>query len=372
MIAKVQSVLTIRCLGYLAAAALAIVSATANARFGWTWGTSAFDKYVYSLTSVAIDLLKICLPLLAMPLWTNRHRAAAACAAVLWLACMTWSTSAAIGFAASTRGETVQQRIAETKTRTGWEAVVERAERQFANLDRFRPAEVVRAQLSGVVVPLNVWQRSKGCTEVTVEETRHACTQVVKLRRELSTAEAAEKLESTLVAGRAQLATVPVAGADADPQTTALARVSGLDEASIRAGITILLAFVLEAGSAVGFAIVAAANKANPAPSAPMHPSPQKPAATRRVHSAPSRTSDDLRRWALSRLDIDPGASVPARRAHKDYCNWARSQGIEPTTETFFGRQFTNEIASLGGHKRRTRRGTVYSGVSLAAVAGTP
>jgi hypothetical protein len=55
-------------------------------------------------------------------------------------------------------------------------------------------------------------------------------------------------------------------------------------------------------------------------------------------------------------LDIDPASSMPARRAYESFCNWARDQGIEPPTETYFGRQFTKEIALLGGRKRRTRK----------------
>jgi len=43
-----------------------------------------------------------------------------------------------------------------------------------------------------------------------VEESRLACALVVVLRKELAAAEAAERLEAQLVAGRTQLATVPV------------------------------------------------------------------------------------------------------------------------------------------------------------------
>src|SRR6516162_1547074 len=74
-----------------------------------------------------------------MPLCANRHRALAVCAITMWIGCITWSANAAIGFAASTRGETVAQRIADAKARTGWEATVERAERQIADLARHRP-----------------------------------------------------------------------------------------------------------------------------------------------------------------------------------------------------------------------------------------
>jgi hypothetical protein len=56
-----------------------------------------------------------------------------------------------------------------------------------------------------------------------------ACGPVLGLRKELAAAEAADRLETQLVAGRAQLATVPVAGIIADPQASALARLTGAD-----------------------------------------------------------------------------------------------------------------------------------------------
>src|SRR5262245_25457192 len=152
--------------GYLAAGVLTMVSVITNAGFGWTLGTSSFDRAAYVATSVAIDLFKVTLPLLAMQLGVNRHRALAVCAIAMWIGCTTWAANAALGFVASTRGETVAQRIADAKARTGWEATVERAERQIADLARHGPTAVVRAELNAAVVVGSVWQRSKQCFDI--------------------------------------------------------------------------------------------------------------------------------------------------------------------------------------------------------------
>src|SRR5262245_28732691 len=359
--------------GYSAAGALTIVSVITNARFGWTLGANTVDRTAYAATSVAIDVLKVGLPLLAMPLWANRRRALAVCAIAMWICCTTWSAIAALGFAASTRGETVAQRIADAKARTGWEATVERAERQIADLALHRPSAVVRAELNAAVVAGSVWQRSKRCTDITLDGSRAACAEVLRLRQELATAEEVERLENKVVAGRAQLATVSVAGADADPQATVLASLIGFDQTHIRAGIAFLMALILEAGSALGFAIVATATKGFPQPQHQTiyrHANPAQPTTQTQQGSAPS--DNDIRRWALSGLDIDPVSSVPARRAYEGFCNGARGQGIEPPTETYFGRQLTKEIALLGGRKRRTRNATVYSGIGLKKPRSTP
>jgi hypothetical protein len=152
--------LMLKFVGYSAAGALTMVSVTANARFGWTLGASPLDKAAYVATSVAIDAFKVGLPLLAMPLWVNRHRTLAVCAITLWVGCTTWSANAALGFLASTRGEVVAQRIADAKARTGWETTVERAEQEVARLAHHRPAAVVRADLNAAAVVGSVWQRS--------------------------------------------------------------------------------------------------------------------------------------------------------------------------------------------------------------------
>jgi hypothetical protein len=198
-----QSSTMLKFVGYLAAGALTMVSVATNARFGFTLAASPLDRVAYVTTSVAIDLLKVGLPLLAIPLWANRHRALAVCAIAIWIGCTAWSANAAIGFVASTRGESVAQRIADAKARTGWEATVERAERQIADLAGHRPSAVVRAELDAVVVVGSVWQRSKQCTNVTLDESRAACAEVLRLRQELATADAAERLENKVVAGRA-------------------------------------------------------------------------------------------------------------------------------------------------------------------------
>jgi hypothetical protein len=359
--------------GYLAAGALTMVSVATDARFGWTLGASPLDRAAYVATSVAIDAFKVGLPLLAMPLWVNRHRTLAVCAITLWVGCTTWSANAALGFLASTRGEVVAQRIADAKARTGWETTVERAEQEMARLAHYRPAAVVRADLNAAAVVGSVWQRSKHCADITVDESRAACAEVLRLRQELATAEAADGLESKVVAGRAQLATVSVTSAEADPQAAALASLIGADQTHIRAGIALLLAFILEAGSALGFAIVASATKGFLPPATPDHLSPRKPSTT--CHSDPTRSraaDSHVRRWALSGLDIDSASSVPARRVYESFCDWARDQGIDPPTETYFGRQFAKEITHLGGRKRRTRNATVYSGIALIRIGGKP
>jgi hypothetical protein len=414
----------LRMSGYAAAAAFCAVSVGANLQYGLSLGRNPIDKATYAVASVAADIFKMAAPLLALSLWSKRFHILAIAGLVLWLGCVAWSMASAVGFVLSSRGDAIAERAAEAATRHGWEAKVERAENQLATLGKHRPPDVIKAELASAAVPLHIWRRSRQCLDLTLEESRLACAPVLGLRKELAAAEAAERLEAQLVAGRTQLATASVAGSVADPQASALARLTGADEGTIRTGIALLLAGLIEVGPALGFTLVSVATARNPPPpSVPEHapgsvntarphanaqhaivahanerlvqagqevqtagnitahrpsrprwhippPSPNHApgsvacrAATRQ-HPTPTRLLED---WIQARLKVDATSQIPAREAYADFCHWARAMDIEPCTETRFGRDFSARIVELGGIKVKRRDRAYYYGVSLAA-----
>jgi hypothetical protein len=284
-----------------------------------------------------------------------------------------------MGFALSSRGEAIAERASEAATRHSWEATVSRTETQLATLGTHRPSDVIRAELAASPVPSHIWRRTRHCLDLSLEESRLACAPVQGLRKELAAAEAAEQLEAQLVARRAQLTAIPVAGSFADPQATGLARLTGLDETTVRTGVALLLATVIEAGSALGFTLVALATGRNPPPPAakraPRNPPPPAP---RRVAGMPKATSRDgntqhrapagsLERWVAARLRVEAAGSIPAREAYDDFRRWARAEGIEPCTETRFAREFSVRITKLGGAKVKRRDRAYYIGAALVA-----
>jgi hypothetical protein len=412
--------------GYAAAAAFCAVSVSANLQYGLSLGKNPTDTVTFAAASVAADVFKVAAPLLALSLWSKRFHVLAMAGLTLWLGCVGWSMASAVGFVLSSRGEVIAERASEAATRHGWEAKVERAETQLATLGRHRPVGVIRAELDAAAVPLHIWRRSRLCLDLTLDESRKACTPVLGLRKELAAAEAAERLEGQLVAGRTQLATVSVAGSVADPQANALARIIRADEGTIRTGLALLLAGLIEVGSALGFTLVSVATAYNPQPSStPRHVPLSSDAARRQTYSrrwaapttherrvqtrpeevvaasnreggscvecrlagsremppqtaprsAPgsqvqSRTERQvsssavtLDRWVQTRLNVDPAGNIPAREAYADFCRWARASGIELCTETRFGRDFSARIIHLGGVKVKRRDRAYYHGV---------
>lgn len=372
-----QRILT--AIGYAAAAGFCAVSVYANLRYGLSLGKDPVDKATYAVASVAADTLKVAAPLLALKLWGRGCRGLATLSVALWLGCISWSLSSAIGFALSSRGEAVADRTAVATTRHGWEAKVERAESQLATLGKHRPADVIKAELASVVVPTSIWRRSRQCQDLSWDEARVACMTVVSLRNELATAEAAERLEAQLLASQSQLAIAPVVSMLSDPQANALARLIGMDEATIRTAIAILLAGLIEVSSALGFTVVSMAARHNPAQSrqpskAPTYnPQPNPPVSRgeslRRPLYLPETQrqsrSEAFKRWVQLRLTVNPAGSIPAREAYVDFCRWAREAGLEPCTETRFGLHLSAKVIELGGAKAKRRDRTYYVGVSL-------
>ena len=247
----------LKMVGYAAAAAFCAVSLCANLRYGLSLGRTPIDKATYAVVSVAADIFKIAAPLLALILWGKRFHILATMGFVLWLGCVSWSMASAAGFVLSSRGEVIADRMADAATRHGWEAKVERAETQLATLGKHRPVDVIKAELASVVVAPHIWRRSRQCADLALEQSRSACAPLLHLHKELAAAEASERLETQLVTGRAQLATAPAAGSVADPQASALARLMGTDEATIRTCVALLLAGLIEVGSALGFTLAA-------------------------------------------------------------------------------------------------------------------
>ena len=191
--------------GYFGAAVLSVVSLIANLRYGLSLARHPLDQATYAGASVAIDLLKALLPVVALRLWGSRHRLVAIASAILWLGCLSWSLSNAIGFSLATRAEVNAERGTEKVAYAGWVTTVDRAERQLSALGNARPAAVVKADLAAANVSASVWARTKECTAITLPESYAACAAVVSLRRELAVAEVAERLEQSLAAGHAEL-----------------------------------------------------------------------------------------------------------------------------------------------------------------------
>ena len=218
-----------------------------------------------------------------------------------------------------------------------------------------------------------------------------------------------------------------MAGSVADPQASALARLTGAEEGTIRSGIALLLTGLIEVGSALGFLAGLHGDCTQPAPlrrlvmwrvhparrirsttafdrargrrasagsqtrhkatgsrghgscascplagprNGPPRPAPGSvPGLQVRSHTKLQLSSraNPIDRSIQTRLSMDHAGNIPARDAYADFCRWARAMDIEPGSETRFGRDFSARIIGLGGVKVKRRDRAYYHGVALAA-----
>jgi transcriptional regulator with XRE-family HTH domain len=280
-----SSNITLKMACYGAATALCAVTVMANLNFGLSLGSTAEERIVYAIASVAADIVKITAVIVVIRLWQKPHRMLACVGAILGLICLAWSLASAAGFALSTREHTAAVHAAASKVIDGWTATIRRAGEQLALVERARAPSVVEAELAAQLVPTAIWKRTRECVELTLPESHNACARVLALRQELAAAQSAQALETRIDEARRELATQPVVGQSADPQVTGLAAMLGTEQATLRRGLALLLAVLVEVGSAFGFALAHAAT-ANPPPPSRSHP-PHRTNSPSRIVKAP-------------------------------------------------------------------------------------
>ena len=210
--------------GFLAAGLFVLVSLAANLKFGLSLAATPLDRIIYGALSLAADLMKVALPLVAVLLWRKQHRILAAVAALFCAGVICYSLAAAIGFAASTRGEAITTNKLAIDNRSGWEARIERTARQLDQLGVPRPAGVIQAEIDALLRTPG----ADGCTVINGPVTNEVCPKVDKLRKELAASQRAAELDASLVADRQRLEAVPVAASVADPQSATLSRLTAL------------------------------------------------------------------------------------------------------------------------------------------------
>ena len=384
--------LKIACYG--AAGALCTVTVAANLSFGMTLGSTPEEQIIYAIASVAADIVKCASVILVIRLWQKRQHVLACVGTLFGILCLAWSLASAAGFALATREHTAAMHAATSNVVQGWTTTIRRAGKQLTLVGESRPEAVIRAELAGQMIPSAVWKRTRECVELTLPESQQACAPVLKLRQELSAAQSAQALEERIADARRELATKPVVGQSADPQVAGLAAMLGTGEPTLRRGLALLLAVVVEAGSAFGFAIAGAAT-ANPPPRSHTHATPYIRATTRTStadtalrNSTPSAvvsfaeqaarrkrgrrpaTQPDLSlsRWADQCVRSDHSGCIGARNTYQLYCRWAERAGVPAVSQTMFGRFLTSRVTVLGGSKAQQRKGTFYLGIRIVQV----
>jgi hypothetical protein len=210
--------------------------------------------------------------------------------------------------------------------------------------------------------------------------TGEICPKVDQLRRELAASQETSRLEADLVADRRVLSEIPKVPSVADPQSSTLSAITGIDEDAVRCAIAVLIAFLVEIGSALGFTLlVLASGGAKPKPqtilSRPEKASSpsSKPQLTAKIgekFQIATMPHDLITRWALDRLDIVSSGMIQADDAFQDFREWSLVYDHELLTHQMFVRRFTKVHAGIRGRKVRQGGRAYYQGAGFQDMSG--
>jgi len=360
---------------------MAAVSLRANYLFGYGFGRTPETAHVFGWANVAADLWKVSGLIVITALWRARQRRSALMLAPIWVLCLVWGLTGAVGVYAQDRTELVGGKAVKVATYKDREGELKEIESKLKMLGEQRDVAQVDAAIESVFArPVIVGERVRGtvgklsanCTksERTMAE---ACAEVAGLREERTAAEKAAQLESERARLRTEIAKLRESGGSlaADPVAELFAWLSRgqLSVRDIGFGFPLFFAFLIEIVSAFGPAgIVAYADATRRSTDVPNGLTQPAMADRGELLLAPAGTGEQGRvvKWIEERTEPtgDP-AAITIDNLHADYEVWCLSHGLQALSRDAFAMQFDHvrEVPELAGTIRKF--GSRYYGIRL-------
>lgn len=364
-------------LGVAAASVLLAVSAAMNWKFGYGLGKSEFEGQLLGGASAAADCLKALIPFFLFAAIRNRVWSQALAAGALWTICLGYSMTSALGFAALNRADSTGERQVQNASYNDLRKELKRSEDRLSWMPQHRPAGMIEQEVARLEKD-RMWVTSNGCAEVTSKPRRDFCQSLNTLRAEHAVAAEARTVEARVAEIQAKLEKTSghAVGGESDPQAKVISQLTGQDLSNIQMGLTVMVALLLELGSAFGFYVAMSVWRVDlEAKKAPMPVAQPRTAAANENKSSETRSlaspivatpkltapENDVERFHKERILATEGSSVTATTLYEDYCGWCEERDKEPMAFPTFGRQFGElgvQKAKLGGRIR-------YIGIKL-------
>ena len=364
--------------GVIAASVLLFVSAAMNWRFGYSLGSSELDSTLLGFASAAADGLKALIPFFLFAAIRNRVWSQALAAGMLWTICLGYSMTSALGFAALNRADSTGERQVQNAAYNDLRKELKRSEDRLSWMPQHRPAGMIEQEIARLEKD-RFWVVTKGCAEIPGKTTRDFCQSLNTLRAEHAVAAEARTVEARVAEIQAKLDKTSghaVAG-ESDPQAKVISQLTGQDLSSIQMGLTLMVALLLELGSAFGFYVAMSVwridvDNKKKTPIAVAQPrtvaanenkSSEARSLAPSTFTTPKLTApeNDVERFHKERILATEGSSITATTLYEDYCGWCEERDKEPMAFPTFGRQFGElgvQKAKLGGRIR-------YIGIKL-------
>lgn len=237
-------------LGWLVWSATLLASIAINALAGSGYGRTPFESQVFAGLGVTADLWKALGPIFIVSLYQARRYLASCLAGAVWLTCVLFAITAAIGLAAQNRSGVVGGREAINLSYKSAVEEIAELERHRASISELRAPDEIESAIDVILMrPVagrgTVGSLSKACkTDMT--RTRTACSEVAVLRQALATALEARRVDDRLQKLRQQTALLRERGGnlEADPQAHLISRLSFNRLAASDVGLVLILLLV--------------------------------------------------------------------------------------------------------------------------------
>ena len=213
---------------FLVALALGGTGIIMNARYAASLGSSDESATVLAVVGVAVDLLAMIFPSVALALWRRGHRSLAMVPWTMWPVMVVLSLMAAAGFASSNLADVFAQRSRVAFTAAGIEDTVRRLRAERAGIAEKRSAaeleiQVQRDRPKVDRIDRDAWNDTKGCTRLTTDGVR-ACAPILPTLQALSVAQHRDAVDAQLRVAEASLAGASTVMA-VDPQAEIVAEI---------------------------------------------------------------------------------------------------------------------------------------------------
>jgi hypothetical protein len=356
--------------------AVAVVSTAFNAMFAYSLGATQEEQTAWVLASLGFSLFVIGIPI-ARPLFREKRPDLDRKAFFLWLACLTFSITSALGFSMATRDHSASVAASSIKNRKQIETEIDRLVKALDALPSHRPVGNIEASLNrAIAANARAAKYTDGCRRIENRLDREACAPVLALREELAASQDANKIEARIFKLQDALKAVPATSSVSDPQAEVLDWMSArkLGQDTIRRLLSILVALLVEAGSAIGLSVAAEAfvavlRERSDQP----QPMPQGQVIDLQATTIPETgigidAEGGYIEWGVRCVSLSESSKIKAKEAYEHYATWCGQNGVAALEYLVFGRRMT-EYLERNQCRTSKSNGIVYHGIRLKEVA---
>jgi len=303
--------------------AMVILSAFINYNFGHSLGTTEGNARIFGAVSVVAVGVMAVLPLRISMHWEAGRKGRGVLGAGLFGILVAYAVAGSIGFGMQNRSELAGSREAVNAQLKDKIAERDNAVGRVRSLNEDQPATAISAKIEAAKKDRR-WDQTQGCVNVRAAASREFCQAVDGLRAQLDVAATAgmlrEKIESlnkSIEFLRAQ-----GAGQIADPQIHGFEVLLRSQQDTVRIGLSILLALVIEGVCCLGLLVMAGGRLGGRSGKAEI--------------DIAMTLAEWMGTWLSERVEPMAGVQVSFAKLEEDFRHWSRGRGAPELSSRAF------------------------------------